>query len=373
MKKILSFLLLILLLGNFSFRLYRYRERYLERFDPEYWQERYLKSQWVDPESKESIGDDGLYSYAGWEYVHGKDPTLLNAEMPPLGKYLIGISILIFKNRNIFAVLASILALFALYQLNLSLFKDIFWALIPTAFFSFESLFINQLRAPFLDSLYLLFIILTFYFFLKEKYWLTAIFLGSTAATKGTLSTFGLVGITTFIFLFVFKKKDKIFLWTLSLPLSFLVLLFSYGKYFLEGHSLREFFGVQKWILNFYATGARGTFGMAFPMLLLNRWATWWTGIIKIEEWNIFWPILSIFSLALFPIIILRRIRQKRLEDKSFVKYEGFIFLDLWILMYLGFLSFVPVWPRYLLLILPFQYTLTSFILREGIKKRNEI
>lgn len=372
MKKILTLFLLVLLFGHLGFRIFQYRERYREKFDPKYWEKRYLDSQWVISDTKESIGDDGLYSYAGWEYIHGKNPTLLNAEMPPLGKYLIGISILIFKNRNIFAFLVGILVILAFYQFNFLLFKDQFWALFPTVFFSLESLFINQFRAPFLDTLYLLFIILTFKFFLQEEYWLAALFLGCAVSTKGTTSTFSLVVSTTFLFLFAVKKREKIFSWLQSLPLSLLVLLLSYARYFLLGHSLREFFGVQKWVLNFYTSGAKGTFAMVFPMLLLNRWHTWWGGTIKIEDWNIFWPILSIASLIVSPLFILKIFKQKsqtKAANKSFVKYERLIFLQLWTVLYIVFLSFIPVWPRYLLLVLPFQYTISSFLLKAGIDK----
>src|SRR3990167_3285667 len=59
-------------------------------YDPVYWEKRYLESQWVNPMSKHPIGDHGLYTWAGWAYVHGENPILINGETPPLGKYFIG-------------------------------------------------------------------------------------------------------------------------------------------------------------------------------------------------------------------------------------------------------------------------------------------
>lgn len=356
------FILLLILTISFLFRIFEYRQEYLGEFDPVYWQNRYLKSQWVDPQSKESIGDDGLYAYAGWAYINGEDPSILNAEMPPLGKYLIGLSIIIFQNQNIFALLTGIFVLFCFYKLNLLIFKDHFWALLPVTFFSLEPLFYKQLRAPYLDTLYLLFLFLVFYFFLKERFFLFAIFLGLMAVTKNTVSTFLLVGITCGLYLFMGRRKN-LGNFLMSLPLTIVILLLTYSRYFFLGHNFREFLGVQKWILNFYTIGVKGTLGMVFPMLLLNQWSTWWNGIIKISEWQITWPILLIASSWYLVSSILKR------------KRDGLFLIVIWLVIYLMFLFFIPVWPRYFLLIIPFLYLLSTHLVKEKfsniIVKRN--
>src|SRR6266702_3141043 len=110
--------ILIIFIAQLFFRVYQYRNDYFSRYNSEYWKQRYLHSQWVVSNSKQPIGDDGLYAFSGWEYVNGRDPTILNAEVPPLGKYLIGLSIIAFHNQNIFALLCGLLVLTAFYFLN---------------------------------------------------------------------------------------------------------------------------------------------------------------------------------------------------------------------------------------------------------------
>lgn len=354
-QKLAVFILLLVLAANLGLRIFEYREEYLTKFDSIYWQNRYLKSQWVDPQSKEPIGDDGLYAYAGWAYIKGADPTTINAEMPPLGKYLIGLSIIIFQNQNFFSLLTGILVLYCFYKLNFLILKNNFWALLAVVLFSLEPLFYQQLRAPYLDTLYLLFLLFVFYFLLKEKFFLLAISLGLMAATKNTVSTFILVSSTCGLYLFIRQRKNFApFL--VSLPLSIMVLFLTYSRYFLLGHGFREFLGVQKWILNFYVVGAKGTVGMVFAMLLLNKWSTWWNGIIKISEWQITWPILLIAGIWSLVSSILKR------------KGDRLSLIVIWLVIYLIFLSFIPVWPRYFLLIIPFMYLLAIDLAREAVR-----
>lgn len=345
--------LLFILVANLFLRIWGYRQEFLTKFDPAYWQGRYLKSQWVDPMSKEPIGDDGLYAYAGWAYIHGRDPTVLNAEMPPLGKYLIGLSSLIFGNQNIFSLAVGILVLFAFYKLNLLFLKDKFWSLLPIVLFSFEPLYYQQLRAPYLDTLYLLFLLLSFYYFLKKNFLVTNIFLGMMVLTKNSVSTFILLESTFFLFLLI--KREKIFPFFKNLPVSIFVFLVGYTRYFWLGHSLHEFLGVQKWILNFYAVGAKGTLGMVFPMFF-NRWQTWWNGIIKINEWQITWPILFLLSIFHFLYSIFQK------------QFNQYLLIWIWLVIYILFLMLIPVWPRYFLLIIPFLYLMATDLVKSRLR-----
>lgn len=346
-KKILIFVLLLAIIGNFSYRVWGYREKYTTPYDPVFWKNKYLKSQWVVSNSKEGIGDDGLYAYAGWEYLHGKDPTLINPEMPPLGKYLIGLTILAFGNQAIFAILTGILSLFLLYLLSFEILKSKIYALATVAFFSMEPLFYTQLSAPYLDLLYLSTVLGFLYCTFKKNFLLSAFFLGFMAATKNSATSFLLGAVVSGAYVFLTDKKD-LKKWLLTLPLSGLVLLLSYFQYFLLGHSLRDFLGAQKWILNFYAQGAKGVFGSVIPMLFAGRWYNWFGPVEKVNEWNLLWPILAV-SAAIWTLV-------SRIKGKS----GGLLIISLWILCYFIFLLFVPVWPRYLLLLLPFFY-LTFF------------
>lgn len=357
MRKKITVLLIIFFSLQLLFRVYQYKDNYLSKFDSQYWKERYLHSQWVVPNSRESIGDDGLYTYAGWEYIHGKDPSLLNAETPPFGKYLIGLSEIIFKNQNVFALLSGLLVLAGLYILSKIIFKDTILALIPVMLISAESLFYSQLRAPFLDTLYLGLLLLVFIFVLKEKFLYANIFLGLMAATKSSASIFLLVPAVIIAYLFYMKDYNKIKKFLIFLPASILVFLLTYTRYFLLGHNLREFLGLQKWIFTFYETGAKGTPGAVWQILLSGKWPTWWGQVESVSEWNILWP-LSLVAVVYYLSTVISKRRQ----------YRSSLF-GLWILAYLIFLSLIPVFPRYLLLILPFMYILAVWVLSKTLPR----
>lgn len=383
-SKVFIFILLIFF-SFFFYRIYTYRSEYFSKFDQNYWKERYLNSQWfsvldcasdphINPKTciwddawyeaygkenlvnskntpkKEiiSIGDDGLYAYSGWEYVtNGKDPTLLNAEIPPFGKYLIGLSILIFGNQNIFALFSGILVLFAFFLLNLEITKNKTIASLPVFLFSLEPLFYTQLRAPFLDLLYLSMLIFSFYFLLKKKILFSMIFLGLMMATKASFATFFTVSFAMVIYFSLCRNFQSLKKILFFLPIAVLIFTSTYLRYFFLGHNLREFLGVQKWILLFYYNGAKASFGNAWQMLISGKWETWWGSTIRVDEWQITWPLIFLFSLLSLFLLY----KKKKIE-------KSFIFL-IWVFIYLLFLSTLPVFPRYLLLIIPFLYSLS--------------
>lgn len=386
MKKKFFIILLILVLAHLGFRIFQYSGEYLSRYDADYWKERVKNSQWGDrpacmltdphinpetcawddnyyeehkdepfvPYKEEPIGDDGLYVYAGWEYIHGLDPTMFNAEIPPLGKYLIGLTTLLFGNQNIFALVSGIVVLISFFFLNKIIFKDNFLALLPVALLSFDPLFYTQLRATFLDLLYLGFLLLTFIFFLKERFFIAAIFLGAMMATKASASTFAIVALSMFVYLIYMKHTEQIKKFVISLSVSIGVFLLTYSVYFFKGHNLIEFLGVQKWILNFYTGGAKGDPTTALQMLVTGNWPTWWGEVQRVPEWSILWPI-ALFACAyyLYKVVLKRKL------------YSSVLLL-FWIIIYLVFLAFVPVWSRYLLLVLPFMYTLSVWVVTKG-------
>ena len=379
--------LLIVIVINFLFRAIVYKDQYLVRFNPSEWKTRYEKSQWVtaqkcdlkDPHINpktcqwddayyqahknetflgndvNTIGDDGLYTYAGWKYIEGHDPTLLNAEVPPLGKYLIGLSILIFGNPNVFALASGIFALAAFFYMNTAIFKSRFFALLPIVIFSFEPLFYTQLRAPFLDLLYLGFLFLCFAFVLRSKFVWAAIALGAMISVKSTASTFVIVSFAIALYFLLIKDIRGLKKFVLFLPLSIVVLAISYWRYFTLGHTPWEFLGVQKYIITFYSTGAKGEWSAPWQMLLTGHWGTWFGKSTQISEWHLGWVIGAILAF----IVLIQIVVKRQLDSR--------LLLGVWIIIYLLFLSVAPLWPRYLLLALPFLYNLAIWVLPKNI------
>lgn len=359
LKKIIFVGLLVIFAVNLIFRIAGYSKEYTKHFDAGYWKNRYQHSQWVVSGSKNPIGDDGLYAYVGWEYIHGSNPALLNAEIPPLGKYIIGLGEVVFQNQNILILLIGLSCLGVLYLLNINLFKDKLIAFLPVFVFSFDPLFYSQLRAPYLDTIYLLFLLLTLLSTVQKKYILASLMLGCFASVKfpaGSLFLLAPLGVWVFLF---DKKHMKRFL--VSLILWPGVFLFSYTMYFVLGGTPLGFLGVQKWIVHFYATGVKAAYGAVFPMILFGNWYTWFAGKIHISEWNILWAISFIGSI--FAVIPLGSSMFNIHNSRSKIKDPRMSLILLWTISYLVFLTFTPVFPRYLLLLLPFMYNLTIWFL----------
>lgn len=345
-SKRLLFLLVTIFIVHLSFRIYGFLDEYKIPHDPKYWEDRYLRSQWVQNPPIEAIGDDGLYTYVAWENIHGKDPTLVNPETPPVGKYLLGFTLLIFHNQHIFGLLTGIFALVAFFLFNKMLFKNTLYAFIPVFLFSLEPLFFTQLRAPFFDLLQLGFLLSTFLFFLKKRYILSGVFFGLTIATKGTHTIFLVLAATLLIFLFTKERKEIVrasLLIFIGITAAFLI---SYVQFFLLGNSFIDFLKVQKFIFAFYATGAKAVLGSGIAMFVTGRWQTWWGEILHVDEWQITWPILLLgFGASSFRAI------QKEVSDEVFL-------VLIWSALYLGLLFVAPSYPRYLLLLIPFLYNL---------------
>ena len=357
MKRKLLIIILILFSLQLLFRIYQYKDNYLTKFDPGYWNTRYLHSQWVVPNSKESIGDDGLYAHAAWEYIHGKDPSLLNAEIPPFGKYLIGLTEIIFLNQNIFGLLTGIFVLISFYVLNKMIFKDTLLAIIPIILLASDPLFYGQLKAPYLDLLYLGLLLMTFIFIYKEKFLFANILLGLMMATKASSATFILVIITTIGYQLYMKDYQYIKKFLIYIPISIITFLLTYAQYFLLGHNLKEFLGLQKWIVTFYRSGAKGDPSAVWHIIMTGNWPNWFGPVQKVAEWNLLWP-LSLIAVIYYFYKVLPRHRQYRS-----------ILLGFWIIIYLLFLSIVPVWPRYLLMVLPFMYNLLVWVLSKNMPR----
>src|SRR5476651_258491 len=82
------------------------KEKYLS---PTPWQKidyEYSHSQYVfgDKDTVQA-SDETVYAYASQDYLHGNDPTQINFEHPPLGKYLFSLSEVIFHNIYIINLL----------------------------------------------------------------------------------------------------------------------------------------------------------------------------------------------------------------------------------------------------------------------------
>jgi len=107
---------------------------------------------------------------------------------PPLGKWLIGIGIKLFGNnefgwRSSSALFGSASVLL-IYLITKRLFKSEFLALSAAVLMAVDGLSLVMSRVALLDIFLMFFILLTFYFLLKENYWLSGMAIGLGLSTK---------------------------------------------------------------------------------------------------------------------------------------------------------------------------------------------
>jgi len=121
-SKLLRKLIFIILLGviffNVSSTVFSLRTKY---FSTDYWQnfpaleKVFLSSQYVNKHATGFIPDEIAFSYAGGKLIKGTSPVLVVPDAPPLGKYIIGLSTILFNNDRTFILVSAILSLIFLF------------------------------------------------------------------------------------------------------------------------------------------------------------------------------------------------------------------------------------------------------------------
>ena len=107
---------------------------------------------------------------------------------PPLGKWLIGIGIKVFGNAEfgwrISAAVIGTLSVVLIYLITKELFKSVFLSNIAAALMAFDGLALVMSRVALLDIFLMFFILLAFYFLIKNNMWLSGVAIGLAASTK---------------------------------------------------------------------------------------------------------------------------------------------------------------------------------------------
>lgn len=335
-----------------------------------YWQrfpalkQSYIDSQYVNKHPKGWIPDEAVNSYAGGAYVKGILPQLIAPDTPPLGRYVIGLSAIIFGNENVLVGSITTLSLIFLFLLGNQVFKNSLISLIPVVLVSSERIFLNQfVYTPLLDGMQLCFLLATFFFFNKANYFLMALFLGLFISTKFYIT--GITIIFAVFFVLIIHKNIKDFLLALiSSAISILILLMTYIRSFWFGYNVKSFLGIQKYILLYHKSQLILPFSI-WPLLLLNKWHVWFgnKAVISDSQWQITWPIITIISAITILFYIFKKI-QKNIHVEI---------LMAWSVLYILFFSFGQISSRYLVIYIPVLYIISVYGLMElalGFRKK---
>jgi predicted membrane-bound dolichyl-phosphate-mannose-protein mannosyltransferase len=347
-----------------SLVVYTNRALFFSRFDVQYWQDKFEHSQWSLPLSVRTIGDDGLYLYDGYRLIHGGNPTLYNAEVPPLGKYLIGASIGVFGNGYIYGLLTTSMLVLVFFLVCSRLTKNRMFSLAATVVLVTDPLITGQFPLTMLDSLQSLFLMLFLLVLLntsKHHPWaypaLAGLVLGCFSETKFPIFT-PFIAFVGFLYEWVtYKKVIPVLLFVASIIIGYLL---PYIPYFINGHTLAAWLGVQKWIVSFYLhSKLTPTWGSALVNLLIGYYQnifsrTW----LPASHWSPTWTIATLVSVAGLYITLWKNKREWYwIATGSIV---GFL-----LLLYQG----IPFWTRYLVMLLPLLYLYTCVVFTKIPKK----
>lgn len=330
-----------------------------------YLESSYSSSQYMQKKNPGIMPDETFEAFVGGALLRGVNPIHIVHEHPPLGRYIIAFSILLFDNAHTIILPLLALSLIACFLIAKIIIKDSLLAVVPVAIFSNDPLFISKLQySPLLEPIQLPFIILSLYFFIRgikdEKsfrwFALASLMIGFVISIR-----FFILGMTLFCAMFLYfiikKRFNKQFIYfVISTPISLIVLFASYTKTILDGYSLWQILGVQKYIFYYHQAKLENSFSF-WDLILFNRWHTWWgdRSITHDNTWFIAWPI-SIFSTFSFLIASFMRIIRMN---------EGEKFLTTWVLVYCGLLSIGNSTTRYFLPLVPILYILmVSFLVR---------
>lgn len=326
----------------------------LSRFDVGYWQDKYEQSHWKLPLSSRVIGDDGLYLYEGYRLIHGGDLLSANAEVPPLGKYLIGGSIVLLGNGHLYGLLTSLLLIGATYLLTKKILGGTIPALCVALLLATDPLITNQFTLTMMDALQAFFGVLFFLALFsipqtgkKKQLLLTVlsgIILGLFAEVKLPLFA-PLLGAIALYYLWRIVRRGR-----LLIPFAFGVVsgyLLPYAWYFLQGNSVIDWLKLQKWMISFYrGSSIAPTYGSSITTLFTGQYQNLFSHLWeRAGEWSPSWGLAFLFCVAAF----IGGLRKKS-RDIPLVLIAGTA------LSMVAVYAMIPFWTRYLVLVLPFLY-----------------
>jgi hypothetical protein len=328
----------------------------------------YESSQYVKKKNPGIIPDETFEAFAAGAFLKGLNPILIVHDHPPLGRYILSGSIILFDNVHTTIPIALGLSLLGVFLLTQLITKNKFVALIPVGILANESLFLNKLLfTPLPEPIQLPFIIFSFYFFIKaiegkkDLKWfiLTTLTIGCVISIRFFVLG-AVIAFAMFVFLLLRKKFDsKCKKFILTLPLTVLVLMASYTKTIIDSGNPLQFLSIQKYILSYH--GSKFILPFTFwDLFFFNRWHTWWGNrqILSDPQWSIIWPISYLLSVL---GVIYKFIKKITIHD-------GEKLLLIYVLLLSLMLSTGYTSTRYFLPLIPFLYILATSITFSFIK-----
>ena len=303
--------------------------------------------------------DEQTYMFAGWLYAHGADPSLVNPEHPPLGKYLIGASARLFSNPLLLTQVFGLAAIVFMFFVARDVLSDPVSGFVCTAVFLNGRLFEANFSQPLLDVFVLTFLVFGGWLLLRLAF----------HAARPTLTLIGLVAIiglgmavkwsvvilaaVALAFFACIKKLHWAATFAVMLPAASVPYLLAYGVYFAQGHSLRDFAALQQGIAFRWhdVWAAADQAPLTIWQILVTGYCSY--GDYFTSNWEWYWPAVAVGSVVA-AVLAWRR------------KLPLLWMCVCWFLFYMLFFSWGPTWNRYLVPALPAGMIATIWVVREG-------
>jgi len=362
-KKIITIVFFCIICVRLGSLFYQNRDKY----KTDYWSRYetlknvYGESQYMMKDWKYWIPDETGYAYAAGAYAKGANPILVESTQPPLGKYMLALSVSVFNNENVILAVSLVVLLVGLYWLSLQIFKNSAIAFLPVLLFLFDPLFANQLTyTPLLDVFHVMFVvwgIACIYRGLDRKAYSLFIFgvicIGFSMFVKVWVS--GMVFLLAIGLYILLRKRDYLKYFIVGCLGISVVLLAVYTQTVISGYSPIDILKVQKWLLWYHQSKFIDA-GTIWPLVFLNQWHVWWGNvpIIRDANWYIGWPI-SIAGGAMGSLVYLLPSKKKR--------SPALFLIVIVIFGYAAYLSLGQASARYLLPLLPFCYVMTVWLI----------
>jgi predicted membrane-bound dolichyl-phosphate-mannose-protein mannosyltransferase len=339
------------------------------RYDHETSREHFLNSQYspTPPAQIEAMYDDELYEYAGYTYITTGDITSVNIEHPPLGKYLVGLGILLTGTANFLMVLTGAAVLAVLYLLSYEVFRSWFWAVAPPLLLTWEPMFVDFSTRPFLDIFIVLFSLLIVYVWIKYplKTKFRAKIMGILIAVLAGIKfpTTAVILVVSLLAAELTKKKTLHIKQKLIVQMLVTAVILYLGWYLpaMLTKGPGEFVRLQIEALRIHLSHVPNyPWFAALQVMFLNQWPVWWDPINpvwQVGQWSSLWIAYGVILVG-SPLAFWLRFRV--------LSRFAVIFVFTWI--YFGFINIRLFFPHYLLPVLPVTAIGLTALARETVK-----
>lgn len=368
--RLINYILIILIIYSFLINIYRNGRYFTRPFDPVYFGKLYSESQYVKGQlSKGGIGDDGLYAFAGYYYLFQKgDISSVNFEHPPLGKYLIGLSILFFNNENIINLIYLFLLIIIVYKFGVLILKNHILSLLGVLIIVTDPLILDNTIRSLLDLPFTLFFVSAVYFFLRSRKNIRLLYISQFFWALAFATRFFPSFLILYIFLLsviIISRKQDLKTFLLSSFIIPLIYLIVHASFFYYHRSFIEFIRHKIWMISWFR-GSVVTIG--------NIWRNIFTGyyydtsglLRRNEYWLPLIPVLVILSV--FRIII-----RKKDSDITYLYFFTVIYLVYVTFLTDGLQKFImPIYPIIIILALSSISCIINTCRKVNIRKLRE-